>query len=110
MELGRSHGHVTGRCPVEGLRYAKGDEKPPFQSRAEIERQLPGLSRQKRADELWEVLYLTTDEIERLLAHVKRDAGHPWIYPLLATAADTGTRRGELRGCESATSTWWRVY
>jgi integrase len=88
-------GIVTGRCSVDGLRYAKGDEKPPFQSRAEIERQLPGLSPQK-ADELWEVLYLTADEVEQLLTHVKAQAGHPWIYPLLATAAHTGARRGEL--------------
>jgi integrase len=92
---GARMGIVAGRCPVDGLRYAKGDEKPPFQSRAEIERQLPGLSKQK-ADELWDVLYLTFDEVERLLAHVKAHAGHPWIYPLLATAAHTGARRGEL--------------
>ncbi len=85
-------GIVAGRCPVDGLRYAKGDEKPPFQSRAEIERQLPGLPRHK-ADELWEVLYLTAAEVERLLAHVKANAGRQkWIYPLLATAAYTGAR------------------
>ena len=88
-------GIVAGRCPVDGLRYAKGDEKPPFQSRAEIERQLPGLPPAK-ADELWDCLYLTIDEVERLLAYVKAHAGHPWIYPLVATAAHTGARRGEL--------------
>jgi integrase len=86
---------VSGRCPVDGLRYAKGDEKPPFQSRAEIERQLPGLPPAK-ADELWDCLYLTIDEVERFLAYVKAHAGHPWIYPLVATAAHTGARRGEL--------------
>ena len=48
---------VVGRCPVDGLRYPKSDEKPPFQSRTEIERQLPGLPPEKVA-ELWEVLYL----------------------------------------------------
>ena len=88
-------GIVAGPCPVDGLRYAKGEEKPPFQSRAEIERQLPGLSKSK-ADELWEVLYLTFEEVGRLLEHVKSTAGHPWIYPLVATAAHTGARRGEL--------------
>ena len=92
---GERMGVVQGRCPVEGLRYAKGDEKPPFQSRAEIERQLPGLPKDK-AGELWEVLYLTFDEVGRLLDHVKATAGHPWIYPLVATAAHTGARRGEL--------------
>ena len=92
---GERMGIVAGPCPVDGLRYAKSDEKPPFQSRAEIERQLPGLSKEK-ADELWEVLYLTIDEVGRLLEHVKASAGHPWIYPLVATAAHTGARRGEL--------------
>lgn len=86
---------VVGRCPADGLRYPKGDEKPPFQSRAEIERQLPGLSPHKAA-ELWEVLYLTLAEVEKLLDHVKERARHPWIHPMLATAAYTGARRGEL--------------
>jgi len=86
---------VAGRYPYDGLRYPKSDEKPPFQTREEIQRQLPGLSPQK-ADELWECLYLTLPEIERLLAHVRDRANHPWIYPLVATAAHTGTRKGEL--------------
>lgn len=88
-------GIVTGRCPTDGLRYAKGEEKPPFQTRAETERQLPGLAR-GQADELWEALYLTAAEIERPLAHVREHAAHPWIYPLLATAAHAGARRGKL--------------
>lgn len=33
---------VLGRYPYDGLRYPKSDEKPPYQTRAEIERQLPG--------------------------------------------------------------------
>ena len=86
---------VSGPYPYKGLRYAKSDEKPPFQTRAEIERQLPGLPPAKVA-ELWEALYLTLPEIERLLAHVKDRASHPWIYPLVATAAHTGARKGEL--------------
>lgn len=86
---------VTGPYPYKGLAYAKGDEKPPFQTRAEIERQLPGLSDAK-AEELWESLYLTLPEVERLLQHVLQTALHPWIYPLVATAAHTGARKGEL--------------
>jgi integrase len=46
--------------------------------------------------ELWESLYLTLPEIERFLTHVKEQAAHPWIYPVLATAAHTGARKGEL--------------
>jgi integrase len=86
---------VSGRYPYDGLTYPKSDEKPPFQTREEIERQLPGLPPQKQA-ELWSALYLTLPEVERLLAHVREHAGHPWIYPLLATAAHTGARKGEL--------------
>ena len=86
---------VSGRYPYDGLRYPKSDEKPPFQTRQEIERQLPACLRRKQA-ELWAGLYLTLPEIERLLAHVKEHAAHPWIYPLVATAAQTGARKGEL--------------
>lgn len=92
---GARMGIVEGRCPVDGLRYAKGDEKPPFMTRAEIARRLAGLPKAK-ADELWESLYLTSDEMAAMLAHVEATAGHPWIYPLVATAAHTGARRGEL--------------
>ena len=31
---------VAGRFPYVGLRYPKGDEKPPFQTREEIRRQV----------------------------------------------------------------------
>jgi hypothetical protein len=64
-------------------------------TREEIKRQLPGRSPPK-ADELWECLYLTLTEIERLLAHVRDLANTPWIYPLVATAAHAGAREGEL--------------
>lgn len=86
---------VSGRYPYDGLRYPKSDEKPPFQTRVEIERQIPGLPAHK-ADEFWEALYLTLPEIDRLLAHVESHAKHPWIHPLVATAAHTGARKGEL--------------
>ena len=86
---------VSGRYPYDGLRYPKSDEKPPFQTRQESERQLPGLHPQKQA-ELWAALYLTLPEVERLLVQVNKCAAHPWIYPLVATAAHTGARKGEL--------------
>lgn len=86
---------VSEPYPYKGLRYPKTDEKPPFQNRQEIERQLPGLTPDKQ-DELWEALYLTLPEIDRLLAYAKEHALHPWIYPLVATAAHTGARKGEL--------------
>lgn len=86
---------VSGPYPYKGLRYPKSDEKPRFQTRQEIVRQLPGLPPQK-ADELWQCLYLTLPEITGLLAHVKKHANHPWIHPLVATAAHTGARKSEL--------------
>ena len=86
---------VAGPFPYDGLRYQKADEKPPFQTREEIERQIPGLT-QAKVNELWEALYLTLPEIDRLLDHVRNNAMHPWIHPLVATAAHTGARKGEL--------------
>ncbi len=86
---------VAGRFPYDGLRYPKTDEKPPFQTREEIKRQLSGLTAQA-ADELWEALYLHVEEIESLLRYVREHATHGWVYPLLTTAAHTGARRSEL--------------
>ena len=86
---------LSGICPVKGLIYPKIDEKPPFQTRTEIARQLEGLSSEQQ-DVLWDSLYLTLPEIELFLADVRESAAHPWIYPLVATAAHAGLRRSEL--------------
>lgn len=86
---------VAGRFPYDGLRYAKSDEKAPFQTRDEIERQLPGLTTEA-AEDLWSSLYLRVEEIGRLLDYAKAHAAHAWIHPMLATAAHTGARKGEL--------------
>jgi hypothetical protein len=61
---------VSGRYHYDGLRYPKGDEKPPFQTRREIERQTPGLTAEKAA-EPWESVYLTLPGVEKPLVHVK---------------------------------------
>ena len=45
---------------------------------------------------LWEALYLQASELTELLAHVKENATHPWIYPLFCFAAHTGARRSEI--------------
>jgi integrase len=88
---------VVGRLPAEGLRYPKSTEKPPFQTMAEIERQLTagGLTEAEEA-ELWDALYLTADEIAKLLAHVKAKARHDFLYPMFGFAAYTGARRSEI--------------
>jgi integrase len=92
---GMKMGHVSGRFPNEGLRYPKHDEKPPLQTREQIERQLPGATDAERAD-LWDALYLTLPEIEEVLEVIRQGASHPWIYPMACTAAHGGARRSEL--------------
>jgi integrase len=92
---------VSGPFPSNGLVYPKGDEKPPYMTRAEVERKLPGLSAAE-ATGLWECLYLRKEEINELLSFVKDSSGQPWIYPMVATAALTGARRSELLRAEVA--------
>jgi integrase len=93
-------GHVAGAFPGRGLVYPKLDEKPPFQTREEIERriELGGLTA-GQADELWESLFLQLPEIDALLQYVRTAAAHPWIYPLIIFAAHTGARRSEILRC-----------
>ncbi len=56
---GQKMGLAAGRFPYDGLRYPKTDEKPPFQTKAEIERRIAagGLTK-AQIKELWESLYL----------------------------------------------------
>jgi integrase len=83
--------------PLKRLTFPKGDEKPPFMTREEIERKLAvgGLTA-KETDELWDSLYLRESDIAELLTYVREHAAHPWVFPLFATAAHTGMRRSEL--------------
>ncbi len=90
-------GLVSGRFPNKGLRYPKRDEKPPFQTRAEIERRVAGGGLTSgQISELWDALFLPLPEVEELLAHVREQAGQPWVYPLFCFAAHTGARRSEM--------------
>lgn len=94
---GRRMGFVGKDCPNRGLVYQKTDEKPPFQTVEEIERRLAGGGlTPKQVSELWNSLYLRPAEVASLLEHVKASAAHPWVYPLVCTAAYTGMRRSEL--------------
>jgi integrase len=90
-------GHLTGPYPNEGLVYPKSADKPPFQTRAEIEAQLArgGLTDAEKA-ELWGCLFLTLPEVAELLEFVKANARHDWIYPMVCFAAHTGARRSEI--------------
>lgn len=84
---------TRGAVPSEGLRYPKSDEKPPFMTRAEIERQIAGGG---SPDLLWDCLYLQSKDVRSLLSYVKARAMHPWIYPAVCFAAHTGARRSEI--------------
>jgi integrase len=95
---GIAAGLVTTPFPANRtLKYPKADEKPPFQTREEIERQVArgGLS-QAEIRELWDCLFLTLPQIAELLAHVKEHARQPFLYPMVVFAAHTGARRSEL--------------
>jgi integrase len=84
---------TVGRFPSKGLRYPKADEKPPFMTMAEINRQIGAGG---DPETLWEALYLQASEVAALLAYVKKNAPHPWIYPLFSFASHTGARRSEI--------------
>ncbi len=88
-------GLVPGKFPNEGLRYPKHDEKPPFQTREQVERQLPGATEAERAD-LWDSFYPTLPEVEEILGIIPEGALHPWVHPMVCTAAHRGARRSEL--------------
>jgi integrase len=90
---GEPMGLTEGKFPNRGLRFPKADEKPPFMTMAEIERQVanggdPAV--------LWEAVYLLLPEIDELLKAVKERAVHPFIYPIFCFAAHTGARRSEI--------------
>ncbi len=90
-------GLVTGRFPNDGLRFPKIDEKPPFMTREEIERQIAaGGLEPYQIKELWDALFLLLPEIEKLLAHIRESGTLPWVYPMVCFAAHTGARRSEL--------------
>ncbi|WP_419194975.1 tyrosine-type recombinase/integrase [Novipirellula herctigrandis] len=89
---GVSAGHLKGVFPRNGLRMPKVKESPVFQTREEIQRQIASGA----SEELWDALYLSMAEIEKLLEHVHNTAGLPFIHPMFATAAYTGARRSEL--------------
>src|SRR5262249_14812279 len=68
-------GRLRGPFPGRGLKYPKADEKPPFQTRQEIERRAArgGLTGAELED-LWDALFLTLPEVAELLQHVRGHA------------------------------------
>jgi integrase len=89
-------GLVTGTFPNRGLKFPKAEEKPPFQTWQEIERQIARGVSATEERELWDCVFLTLPEIANLLGYVKVTARHPFIYPMFCFAAHTGARRSEI--------------
>jgi integrase len=94
--------HRRGLVPESGwamkdLTFPKGIEKPPFQTWEQITRRIErgGLADRQRA-RLWECLWLNESETVECLVWVREHARHPFVYPLVAVAAYTGARRGEI--------------
>jgi len=94
---GKNNDFVEGDPPTVGLTLGKPDAKPPFMTWAEISRRIQrgGLT-QIEEKELWECLYLTTEEITEFLEYVKNRDRYPFIYPMLYFVAFTGVRRSEM--------------
>jgi integrase len=84
---------VQGTFPSAGLVYAKGEEKLPFMTWAEIERRIKAGGDE---DELWEALYLDAGQVEEFLKHAKAKKREKWVHPMLVCASHTGARRSEL--------------
>jgi len=94
-------GYVKQPFQKQGLRYPKVDEKPPFQTFAEIERRITrGKLLPLQQAELWDCLYFSPDELQVVLNHVQKTARSPFAYPMVLTAAHTGARRSELMRME----------
>jgi integrase len=100
---GLANGHITAPLPFEmrRLTFPKGTAREPFQTWEQIERKLEALRRAKkltpeREASLWETLYLSEAQVQGCLDHVRRKAGHPFVYPMFAFCAYTGARRSEI--------------
>jgi integrase len=91
------HSYVSGPLPKVGLKFPKLQERAPFQTLAQIERQI-SRGRLTKADEseLWDSLYLSAADLSDLLAVVRERSQYGFLYPMAFMAAHSGARRSEL--------------
>jgi integrase len=96
---------VTAPLTLRNLEYAKEKQCPPFQTWDQIERRIErGKLTEEEQEELWDLLYLSVDEIEDVLAWVKEHGClvrskrrvFPWVHPMFAFSAYLGCRRSEM--------------
>ena len=92
---------LTGNFPrMKSVRFKPTEDKLPFMTYAEVERQL---AQGGDAEKLWECLYLDPSELNELLEHIRSRIEAPeWLYPMVCLAAFTGVRRSELTRAEVA--------
>lgn len=94
-----SRDFLQGRpSPAENLcAFQEHREKLRFRTLEEIEAALArgGLS-EEEVEQYWACLYLTQAEIGEVLAVFQTKARHDFVYPMVALAAFTGMRRGEI--------------
>jgi len=89
---------VSSTLSIANLEYSKQREKPPFQPWDKVMQKTKG----DPESDLWESVFLTAKQVDELLKHVKeakykwKNSSFPWIYPMLAFCAYTGTRRSEM--------------
>ena len=93
----KQHGYVASELSLKGVVYPKQQERPPFRTRKEIERQISVSNfNENQEKELWECLYLRSHEIKEILAVIEQQSNYPHVYPMVALAAYTGMRRSEI--------------
>jgi|SRR6185312_4316051 len=89
----RRHLGVIEEFPGTGLDFAKIVESLPFMTWKEAERRIAAGD---DAEQVWDCVYLRTDETANLLKWVKERPVSKWVYPMFAFAAHTGARRSEI--------------
>jgi integrase len=94
-------GLVSGPAPTKGIVYNKTKAAHPFQTWQQIEQRIKrgGLSAVEK-DELWDSLFLSVEQIDVLLADVKKIGRFDFLHPMFAFAAYTGARRSEILRAE----------
>ncbi len=92
--------YTDGDFPAtkQKLSYPATSDKSEFQTMAEVERKIAlGHLSPEEEEDLWDCVFLTLPEIDELLQHVRRQALHPFLYPMFVFAAHSGARRSEMR-------------
>jgi integrase len=96
---------VIAPLTLRNLDYAQEKERPPFQTWEQIQRRIErGTLTKDEQHEWWNCLYLSVEQIEGVLAWVKKHGCKigskrrilPWVYPMFAFCAYLGCRRSEM--------------